>query len=61
MRRVGKVRVPYFRDLLARQPHALLAAQRERDIVRRPGNPLLRYAPPQTVNDPVPPTQESPL
>ena len=57
MRRVGKVRVPYFCDLLARQPPAHLAV--ERDIVRRPGNPLLRYAPPQTVNDPVPSTQES--
>ncbi len=59
MRRVGKVRVPYFCDLLARQLHPPLAAQHERDIVRRPGNPLLRYAPPSTLNDPVPSTQES--
>jgi len=58
MRRVGKVRVPYFCDLLARQPHPNLAAQRERDIVRRPGNPLLRYAPPSLTTDPVPSTQE---
>jgi transposase len=59
MRRVGKVRVPYFTDLLARQPHPRLAAQRERDIVRRPGNPLLRYASPSIATDPVPSTQES--
>jgi hypothetical protein len=55
MRRVGKVRVPYFCDLLALQKHQSLTPDRERDIVRRPGNPLLRYADP----DPDPPNQES--
>ena len=46
MRRVGKVRVPYFCDLLTLQKHQNLTPDRERDIVRRPGNPLLRYARP---------------
>ncbi len=58
MRRVGKVRVPYFCDLLARQRHQNLPAKPERDIVRRPGNPLLRYVTP-TDPEPFPPTQET--
>jgi len=60
MRRVGKVRVPYFCDLLARHKHQNLALDRERDIERRPGNPFLRYARHDDVNpDPPPPNQES--
>ena len=42
MRRLGRVRVPFFAELLAR-PVASPAVDGERDIVRRPGNPLLRY------------------
>ena len=60
MRRVGKVRVPYFCDLLARLKAQNLAPDRGRDIVRKPGNPLLRYATsPTDTTVPVPPTQES--
>ena len=60
MRRVGKVRVPYFCDLLALQKRQNLTPDRERDIVRRSGNPLLRYAATvATATDPVPPTQEA--
>lgn len=44
MRRVGKVRVPYFCDLLTRLKSQPRAPERERDIDRRPGNPFLRYA-----------------
>jgi len=43
MRRYRKFRVPYFKDLLA-QARNLSADPTERDIVRRPGNPNLRYA-----------------
>jgi len=57
MRRLDKVRVPFFTELLARQTSAHPAPDPARDIVRRPGNPLLRYA--ATEPDPVPPTQES--
>jgi transposase len=53
MRRHGRVRVPLFVELLARPTRATSAVDGERDIVRRPGNPLLRYA-----ADPVPSTQE---
>jgi hypothetical protein len=64
MRRLGKVRVGYFCELLVRQKHQNLTPDRQRDIVRRPGNPLLRYASHDgavrdTATDPVPPTQES--
>ncbi len=60
MRRLGKVRVPYFCDLLARLKTQNLAPDRERDIERRPGNPLLRYARQDDVTtDPPPPNQES--
>ncbi|GAC1664014.1 MAG: IS21-like element ISRsp2 family transposase [Candidatus Dormibacteraceae bacterium] len=54
MRRVGRVRVPYFCDLLARQKHHSLAPDPARDIVRHPGNPLLRYAS-AAATDPAPP------
>jgi transposase len=55
MRRHGRVRVPLFVELLARPTRATSVVEGERDIVRRPGNPLLRYAAP---TDPVPSTQE---
>src|SRR3974390_3519915 len=60
MRRMGRVRVPYFCDLLARQKHHSLPADPAREIVRQPGNPLLRYttaAP--TDPDPLAPHQET--
>src|SRR5579863_4618526 len=58
MRRVGRVRVPYFCELLAQLKHHSLAPDPARDIVRQPGNPLLRYAL-GAATDPVPPNQES--
>ena len=55
MRRLGRIRVPLFAELLAR-PVSSPAVDGERDIVRRPGNPLLRYA---AATDPVPSPQEA--
>jgi transposase len=55
MRRLGRVRAPLFAELLAR-PVPSPAVDGERDIVRRPGNPLLRYA---AATDPVPSPQEA--
>jgi hypothetical protein len=55
MRRLGRVRAPLFAELLAR-PVSSPAVDSERDIVRRPGNPLLRYA---AATDPVPSPQEA--
>ena len=55
MRRLGRVRAPLFAELLAR-PVSSPAVDGERDIVRRPGNPLLRYA---AATDPVPSPQEA--
>jgi len=55
MRRLGRVRAPLFAELLAR-PASSPAADGERHIVRRPGNPLLRYA---AATDPVPSPQEA--
>jgi len=44
MRHFGKVRVPYFQALLAQARHQKLAhTDPNREIVRLPGNPLLRY------------------
>lgn len=60
MRRVGRIRVPYFCELLARLKTQNLAPDPARDIVRRPGNPLLRYTAGATADiDPTPPNQES--
>jgi hypothetical protein len=42
MRRYAKFRVPYFQALLA-QAHKQAVHPDERQIVRRPGNPMLRY------------------
>jgi hypothetical protein len=58
MRRLDKVRVPLFTELLARPTSVHPAPDPARDILRRPGNPLLRYAA-ATDPDPVPTTQES--
>jgi transposase len=55
MRRLGRVRAPLFAELLAR-PVPSPAVDGERDIVRRPGNPLLRYA---AATTPVPSPQEA--
>ena len=43
MRRYNKVRVPYFDALLTRARKQALKPQQGREIVRRPGNPMLRY------------------
>ena len=60
MRRVGKVRVPYFCDLLARYRNEQRSPDRDRDIERRPGNPFLRYASHEDiVSRPPNPDQES--
>jgi hypothetical protein len=56
MRRVDRVRVPLFVELLTRRTPLSPAVEGERDIVRRPGNPLLRYA---AAVDPVPSPQEA--
>jgi transposase len=55
MRRLGRIRAPLFAELLAR-PVRSPALDGERDIVRRPGNPLLRYA---AATAPVPSPQET--
>ena len=60
LRRLDKVRVPFFAELLARPAPPGPEREGARTIVRRPGNPLLRYATTVTpAVDPVPPTQES--
>jgi transposase len=56
MRRLERIRVPLFVELLNRPSLPSAARAGERDIVRRPGNPLLRYAAP---TDPVPSPQEA--
>ena len=43
MRRYHKFRVPYFQALLAQARKQSLTPAVGRDIVRRPGNPMLRY------------------
>lgn len=43
MHRYGKYRVPYFQALLAQAKKQALQPQAGREIVRRPGNPMLRY------------------
>jgi transposase len=44
MRRYDKIRVPYFQALLAQARKNSLTAAPAREIVRRAGNPMLRYA-----------------
>jgi transposase len=50
MRRYDKIRVPYFQALLAQARKAAIVDQPAREIVRRAGNPMLRYASGAAVN-----------
>ena len=43
MRRYDRFRVPYFQALLAQARKQTRAEDGSREIVRRPGNPMLRY------------------
>jgi hypothetical protein len=44
MRRYNRYRVPYLHDLLVQARKQLPSPASDRQIVRRPGNPMLRYA-----------------
>ena len=68
MRRYNRIRTPYFQDLLKQARQQSMNPQPIRDIVRRPGNPFLRYvggAALQATDEPsIPPTaaqEKSPL
>lgn len=50
MRRYQKIRVPYFQALLAQARKTALTPDADRQIVRKAGNPLLRYANAGAVN-----------
>ncbi len=60
MRRYNRIRTPYFQDLLKQAQRQSRNPQPIRDIVRRPGNPFLRYvggAALQATDEPsIPPT-----
>jgi hypothetical protein len=43
MRRYNRFRVPYFKALLDQARKQALKPEANREIVRRPGNPMLRY------------------
>ena len=43
MRRYNRIRTPYFQELLKQACKQSMNPQPTRDIVRRPGNPFLRY------------------
>ncbi|HWL74855.1 MAG TPA: hypothetical protein VNQ74_13380, partial [Burkholderiaceae bacterium] len=43
MRRFDKFRVPYFQALLAQARNQAAQPDPEREIVRQPGNPMLRH------------------
>jgi Mu transposase, C-terminal domain len=45
MRRYNRYRVPYFQALLAQARKQVVGTDAGREIIRRPGNPMLRYAP----------------
>jgi hypothetical protein len=51
MRRYNKYRVPYFKALLDQARKQALQPEAEREIVRRPGNPMLRYVAGGAVSD----------
>jgi hypothetical protein len=51
MRRFDKIRVPYFQALLAQARKAAIAPDAEREIVRRAGNPMLRYTDAAAMSD----------
>jgi transposase len=53
MRQLHKIRAPLFSDLIKQQKHAPTPTV-DRSIVRRPGNPLLRYAANGVPPDPSP-------
>ena len=44
MRHHNRIRVPYFKALLDQMRKQALQPQNSRQIVRQPGNPMLRYA-----------------
>ena len=60
MRRYDKYRLPYFKALLDQARKQAARPQPEREIVRRPGNPMLRYASAtaDTASVPLSPNQE---
>ena len=43
MRRYNKIRVPYFEALLTQARKRAVQPEAGREIVRRPGNPMIRY------------------
>ena len=43
MRRYNRIRTPYFQELLKQACKQSMNPQPAREIVRRPGNPFLRY------------------
>ncbi|MGO9264783.1 MAG: hypothetical protein ACLQBA_07850, partial [Candidatus Binataceae bacterium] len=43
MRRYNRIRTPYFQELLKQARKQSMNPQPVREIVRRPGNPFLRY------------------
>ena len=51
MRRFDKIRVPYFQALLAQARKAAIVPDAQREIVRRAGNPMLRYADGAAISD----------
>lgn len=60
MRRYHKYRVPYFKALLDQARKQALQPAAGRDIVRQPGNPMLRYAgAAETTSVPTTATQET--
>ncbi len=63
MHRYQKYRVTYFQALLAQAKKQTLQPEAGREIVRRPGNPMLRYAvnagDNEAVQDLTPSTQEN--
>jgi transposase len=63
MRRFDKIRVPYFQALLAQAKKAAIVPDAQREIVRRSGNPMLRYAEGAAMSDvsvlPLPSSQET--
>jgi hypothetical protein len=61
MRRYDRVRVPYFQVLLAQARKQALCPQAGREIVRQPGNPMLRYAPTAVLAESIPSVPVLPL
>jgi transposase len=63
MRRFEKIRVPYFQALLTQAKKAQILPDAAREIVRRAGNPMLRYAEDAPMSElsvlPLPSSQET--